>query len=72
MRHFFASIEIAAGIDPVTVAAVLGHSTPQTTIPVPNSNTKPSAVHTDKELSNRHCLLNKSAMPIFLNHLQLC
>ena len=31
-RHFFASAEIEAGIDPVTVAAVLGHSTPQTTL----------------------------------------
>lgn len=49
-----------------------GHADFLTTIPVPNSNTKPSAVHTDKKLSNRHCLLNKSAMPIFLNHLQLC
>ena len=27
----FASIEIEAGIDPTTVAAMLGHSTPQTT-----------------------------------------
>ena len=32
MRHFFASAEIEAGVDPVTVAAVLGHSTPQTTL----------------------------------------
>ena len=31
-RHFFASAEIEAGVDPVTVAAVLGHSTPQTTL----------------------------------------
>ncbi len=31
-RHFYASAEIEAGIDPVTVAAVLGHSTPQTTL----------------------------------------
>ena len=31
-RHFVASAEIEAGIDPVTVAAMLGHSTPQTTL----------------------------------------
>ena len=31
-RHLFASIEIVAGIDPTTVAAMLGHSTPQTTL----------------------------------------
>ena len=31
-RHLFASIEIEAGIDPITVAAMLGHSTPQTTL----------------------------------------
>ena len=31
-RHFFASVEIEAGIDPTTVAAMLGHSTPQTTL----------------------------------------
>ena len=33
-RHFFASAEIEAGIDPVTVAAMLGHSTPQTTLTI--------------------------------------
>ena len=31
-RHFVASAEIEAGIDPVTVAAMLGHSPPQTTL----------------------------------------
>ena len=31
-RHLFASIEIEAGIDPTTVAAMLGHSTPQTNL----------------------------------------
>lgn len=31
-RHLFASIEIEAGIDPTTVAAMLGHSTPVTTM----------------------------------------
>ena len=31
-KHFFASAEIEAGIDPVTVVAVLGHSPPQTTL----------------------------------------
>lgn len=33
-RHLFASIEIEAGIDPTTVAAMLGHSTPQTTLSI--------------------------------------
>lgn len=32
LRHFFASVEIEAGVDPTTVAAMLGHSTPQTTL----------------------------------------
>ncbi len=31
-RHFFASVEIEAGVDPTTVAAMLGHSTPVTTM----------------------------------------
>ena len=31
-RHLFASLEIEAGIDPTTVAATLGHSTPITTM----------------------------------------
>ncbi len=31
-RHLFASIEIEAGIDPTTIAAMVGHSTPQTTL----------------------------------------
>ena len=31
-RHLFASLEIEAGIDPTTIAAMLGHSTPQTTL----------------------------------------
>ena len=37
--HFFASAEIEAGIDPVTVAGVLGHSTPQTTVNIPKGHT---------------------------------
>ena len=40
-RHFFASAEIEAGIDPVTVVAVLGHSTPKTTV-----NTSKGHTHT--------------------------
>ena len=31
-RHFVASAEIEAGVDPTTVAAMLGHSTPVTTL----------------------------------------
>ena len=31
-RHLFVSLEIEAGIDPTTIAAMVGHSTPQTTL----------------------------------------
>ncbi len=51
-RHLNASLQINAGIDAVTVSATLGHSTPTTTIPVPNSNTIPVAVHTDYNYQN--------------------
>lgn len=43
LRHFFASVEIEAGIDPTTVAAMLGHSTPQTTVNTPKGHTPPTA-----------------------------
>lgn len=46
-RHLFASLLVNSGVDIVTVSGALGHSTVSTTIPVPNSNTKPVAVHTD-------------------------
>lgn len=47
MRHFVATAMIAKGADIKTVSEILGHSSANTTIPVPNSNTKPIAVHTD-------------------------
>lgn len=46
--HLFASIEIEAGIDPTTVAAMLGHSTPQTTVNTPKGHTPPIAAIFDK------------------------
>ena len=33
-RHLNASLQINAGVDPTTVAASLGHSTPQTTLSI--------------------------------------
>ena len=47
LRHFYASALINKGVDAAAVSGALGHSTITTTIPVPNSNTKPVAVHTD-------------------------
>ena len=47
-RHFAASSLISAGLDVTTVSGALGHCNSGTTIPVPNSNTKPVAVPTDK------------------------
>ena len=46
-RHFAASALISAGLDVTTVSGALGHSNSTTTIPVPNSNTKPVAVPTE-------------------------
>ena len=31
-RQLFVSLEVEAGIDPTTIAAMVGHSTPQTTL----------------------------------------
>ena len=47
LRHFYASALINEGVDAATVSGALGHSTITTTIPVPNSNTKPVAVPTE-------------------------
>ena len=60
LRHLHASLLINAGVDVVAVSGDLGHSQVSTTIPVPNSNTKTYAVHTDK---NNH--YNKGK--IFMN-----
>ena len=46
-RHLNASLLIGAGIDVATVSGTLDHSNQTTTLPVPNSNTKPVAVPTD-------------------------
>lgn len=40
-RHFNASVLINNGVDVKTVQGCLGHSCATTTVPVPNSNTKP-------------------------------
>lgn len=42
LRHFYASALINKGVDAAAVSGALGHSTITTTIPVPNSNTKPT------------------------------
>ena len=47
LRHLHASLLINAGVDVVAVSGDLGHSQVSTTIPVPNSNTKPVAVPTE-------------------------
>ena len=46
-RHTFATNLFANGVEVKTVSKILGHSSVKITIPVPNSNTKPVAVHTD-------------------------
>ena len=47
LRHTYATVCIENGFDAKTVSELLGHSNVNITIPVPNSNTKPVAVHTD-------------------------
>ena len=51
-RHLFASIEIEAGIDPTTVAAMLGHSTPQTTVNTPKGHTSHTAAIFDNSTAS--------------------
>ena len=48
LRHSCASLLLANGVSMKAIQDWLGHSTFNVTIPVPNSNTKPVAVHTDK------------------------
>ena len=48
LRHTYATVCIENGFDPKTLSELLGHSDASITIPVPNSNTKTYAVHTDK------------------------
>lgn len=47
LRHTYATDCIAHGFDAKTLSELLGHADASITIPVPNSNTKPVAVHTD-------------------------
>ena len=47
LRHTYTSNLLSGGAKPKDVQELLGHSDVSTTIPVPNSNTIPVAVHTD-------------------------
>ena len=47
LRHTFATRAMEQGMDAKTTSILLGHSSVSFTIPVPNSNTIPVAVHTD-------------------------
>lgn len=47
LRHTYITMLYFAGVDVLTAKEQAGHSDINTTIPVPNSNTKPVAVHTD-------------------------
>ena len=48
LRHSCASLLLASGVSMKAIQDWLGHSTFNVTIPIPNSNTKPIAVPTDK------------------------
>ena len=47
LRHMFSTNCIQLEFDVKTLSELLGHASIETTIPVPNSNTIPVAVHTD-------------------------
>lgn len=49
-RHTLASVLCMQNIDMTTISKWLGHKNVTTTLPVPNSNTKPVAVHTDMNI----------------------
>lgn len=46
-RHTYCSNMAKSGMNPKTLQYLMGHSDIGVTIPVPNSNTIPVAVHTD-------------------------
>ncbi len=46
-RHTYCSNQAKAGMNPKTLQYLMGHSEISVTIPVPNSNIKPTAVPTD-------------------------
>ena len=46
-RHTYCSNQAKAGMNPKTLQYLMGHSEIGVTIPIPNGNTKPTAVHTD-------------------------
>ena len=61
-RHTYCSNQAKAGMNPKTLQYLMGHSEIGVTIPVPNSNTKPIAVCTDKYFDRfklRHYLQNR-------------
>ena len=49
-RHTYCSNQARAGMNPKTLQYLMGHSEIGVTFPVPNSNTKTHAVHTDKKI----------------------
>lgn len=50
LRHTYTTNLLTSGAQPKDVQELLGHSDVRTTLPVPNSNTKPVAVHTDMNI----------------------
>ena len=51
-RHTFCSNMAKSGMNPKTLQYIMVHSDISVTIPVPNSNTIPVAVHTDYNYQN--------------------
>lgn len=52
LRHSCASLLLSCGIPLKAIQEWLGHSNFNVTIPIPNSNTIPVAVHTDYNYQN--------------------
>ena len=66
LRHTFATRAIENGVPVKTLSDILGHSQVQITIPVPNSNTKPIAVHTDTDYKYERCITFTRLYRLFL------